>query len=258
MNGDANVNGNFSTSGNITFAGDKKIAYTPTAAGQPAIYSFGGPPVLPASPGGGGACWFPIPNSSYFQIPGILQAHGPSTLDGVENIMNMGFDGSNGIIDIAGGGTDMSNPFPRLLINYYCGKDVFMCTGQNGGSISMCTPTLGKVCIGIDPSLNIKNYKLAVNGTIGAKEVVVEKTQTPWPDYVFQKNYKLISLKDVEKYISENSHLPELPSAKEIEQNGINLGETNAILLKKVEELTLYIIEQNKRIEKLEMNRENH
>ena len=72
------------------------------------------------------------------------------------------------------------------------------------------------------------------------------------PDYVFAEDYKLKSLQEVEDYIKENKHLPEIPSAKEIEKNGLMLAEMNMNLLKKMEEMTLYIIEQNKRIEKLE------
>ena len=63
---------------------------------------------------------------------------------------------------------------------------------------------------------------------------------------------KLIPLKELEQYIQKNSHLPEVPSAANIKEEGVKLAERSAILLKKVEELTLYIIEQNKRIEKLE------
>lgn len=109
--------------------------------------------------------------------------------------------------------------------------------------------------IGIGTSLTVNNpngYKLAVNGTIGAKEVKVENTSTTWPDYVFKKDYKLMPLNELETYLDQNSHLPDVPSASEVEKNGINLGEMDAALLKKVEELTLYMIEQEKRIKALE------
>jgi hypothetical protein len=94
--------------------------------------------------------------------------------------------------------------------------------------------------------------KLTVNGNIHAKEVKIDLS-IPAPDYVFSPDYKLKPLQEVEEYINENNHLPEIPSAKELEKNGLMLAEMNMSLLKKVEELTLYIIEQNKRIEKLEM-----
>lgn len=86
--------------------------------------------------------------------------------------------------------------------------------------------------------------KLSVNGNIRSKEVKVEAVN--WPDYVFEEDYKVTSLGNLEKYIKENKHLPEVPSAKEIMDNGLELGEMNKTLLKKVEELTLYLIEQNK------------
>ncbi|MCR9252371.1 MAG: hypothetical protein NXI20_18245 [bacterium] len=102
-------------------------------------------------------------------------------------------------------------------------------------------------------------HKLAVNGSIGCKEVKVETTSA-WPDYVFEDGYDLISLEAIESFINENGHLPNIPSAAEVEENkGIELGEMNAKLLEKIEELTLYMIELKKenqslknRIEKIE------
>jgi hypothetical protein len=94
-------------------------------------------------------------------------------------------------------------------------------------------------------------YKLAVEGKIIAEELNI-KLRANWPDYVFAFSYKLSPLKELEKYIIKNSHLPEMPTAKEIENNGINTSEMITKLLKQQEELTLYIIEQNKRIEALE------
>jgi hypothetical protein len=87
--------------------------------------------------------------------------------------------------------------------------------------------------------------KLAVNGTIHSKEVKVDLTS--WPDYVFKPAYKLPSLLEVKNYIDENQHLPDMPSETEVAKNGINLGEMNKILVKKVEELTLYQIEQQEK-----------
>ena len=82
---------------------------------------------------------------------------------------------------------------------------------------------------------------------------------SPWPDYVFEPEYNLLSLEETEAFIKKHQHLPELPSAKEIEANGVQLGEMNRLLLQKIEELTLHLIEQQKlnkeliqRIEKIE------
>ncbi|MCV9928244.1 hypothetical protein OIU83_11295 [Flavobacterium sp. LS1R49] len=92
--------------------------------------------------------------------------------------------------------------------------------------------------------------KLTVNGKIHAKEVRIDllDPMTKVPDYVFANDYKLKSLQEVEEFIKQNSHLPEIPSAKEIEKNGLMLAEMNMSLLKKIEELTLYSIAQEKKI----------
>jgi hypothetical protein len=87
-------------------------------------------------------------------------------------------------------------------------------------------------------------YKLAVEGTIGARKVKV--TQASWADYVFNDGYRLRPLTEVESFIKENKHLPEIPSAKEVEKNGVDVGDNQALLLKKIEELTLYMIEIKK------------
>ena len=91
--------------------------------------------------------------------------------------------------------------------------------------------------------------KLAVNGDIYAKKVKV--TQTGWPDYVFQASYRLRPLSEVEQYINQHHHLPEITSAEEMEKNGLDLGENQAVVVMKIEELTLYIINLNKEVEAL-------
>jgi hypothetical protein len=115
----------------------------------------------------------------------------------------------------------------------------------------------GKVAIGTPLSSNPNNYTLAVNGKIGAKDVQIERNSASWPDYVFAPSYQLPSLREVEQYIQKNQHLQDVPSAKEIEKNGHSVGDMDAILLKKVEELTLYIIEQQKQIDALKKLVEN-
>jgi len=86
--------------------------------------------------------------------------------------------------------------------------------------------------------------KLDVNGTIHSKEVKVD--MIGWSDFVFKKEYNLPSLEEVEKHIAEKGHLENIPSEEEVLKNGINLGEMNAKLLQKIEELTLYVIEMKK------------
>jgi len=87
-------------------------------------------------------------------------------------------------------------------------------------------------------------YKLTVEGTIGARRMKV--MQGTWADFVFQPEYKLPTLAEVEGYIKVNRHLPDVPSAEEVEKDGLDLGEMNKRLLQKVEELTLYLIELKK------------
>ena len=76
---------------------------------------------------------------------------------------------------------------------------------------------------------------------------------TSWPDYVFDEGYHLMPLEEIEKYISDNHHLPGVPSAQQVDaENGFHVGEMNRILLEKIEELTLLLIEQNKKIKNME------
>lgn len=107
----------------------------------------------------------------------------------------------------------------------------------------------GNVGIG---TTNIDNpdYKLYVHGSIRTRKVRVD--QDVWADYVFEDSYPLQSLKEIEEFIQKNKHLPEVPSAAEVAKEGVDLGDNQVLLLKKIEELTLHLISQNKRIEQLE------
>jgi hypothetical protein len=111
----------------------------------------------------------------------------------------------------------------------------------------------GSVTVG---TLDAKGYKFAVAGNMIAEQIFC-KLQQNWPDFVFDDNYSLKSLSTVEQYIKEHKHLPDVPSATEVKEAGINLGQMNVILLQKIEELTIYLIEQNKKIEDLQKQIEN-
>ena len=86
-------------------------------------------------------------------------------------------------------------------------------------------------------------------GQVKTKEIVV--TLEGWSDYVFDSGYRLMPLGELERYVNANKHLPNIPSATEVEKNGVNVGEMNALLLEKIEELTLYIIDLQKQIDEL-------
>jgi hypothetical protein len=111
------------------------------------------------------------------------------------------------------------------------GKLLFNCTGNVG--IGTSNPT----------------EKLSVNGNIKCKQV--EVSLTGWSDFVFEDNYKLMPLSDLDQYIKDQNHLPGVPSTTEVMSTGSNLGEMDAILLQKIEELTLYVIELKKENEAL-------
>lgn len=106
--------------------------------------------------------------------------------------------------------------------------------------------------LGVNTTYVPNGFKLSVNGKIICEEIKVKMYST-WPDYVFGQKYQLLNLMDLDKYIKTNRHLPGVKSASEIENDGgIALSETTQILMEKIEELTLYIIEQEKRISYLE------
>ena len=108
----------------------------------------------------------------------------------------------------------------------------------------------GNVGIGTESFIDGSDtYRLSVDGKIRAHGV---KVYTTWADYVFEEDYDLLSLAEVKRHIEEKGHLPNVPSAAEVEKNGIELGNMNAKLLEKIEELTLYIIAQDARIKELE------
>ncbi len=100
---------------------------------------------------------------------------------------------------------------------------------------------------------NSPQAKLSVNGNVCAKEVRVSLSGSPcWPDYVFAQDYDLMEISDLRSYVRQNRHLPGVPSAAEVEENGVELGATTEVLLQKIEEMTLYILQLEERVQQLE------
>lgn len=409
------VNGNIVVSGGVStnelkMGGASGVItdYTPASGGMPAILNTRGAVI----PGGS------LPAATLFScgapavptvqaVNGMFYSYGTSaaSLGSTTNVVSFGFDGANGVIDMAGSSTSPGTP--KLLLNYTCGKDVAICTGANGGIVSVGknfevgfpvrdpgvsaniaalnknglvvttdhnydfgynthlvvnrgntkglvvdNPTLAagkkevftvygnghteivnaiyspgspafdgntvglfvgdrnmpdvialggamhntkmhvyqsdnfgyaavfqngggsgsgvlikagsgasasneyplfRVVSGGASSGSVEYEVFKVNGkdmTTYAREIKVNLS-TSWPDYVFDAGYQLRPLEEVEKYVKENSHLPDVPAAAEVEKDGINVGKMDAALLKKVEELTLYMIELKKENERM-------
>ena len=138
-------------------------------------------------------------------------------------------------------------------INFSTSEDTYIRGGKTGSLVNINDSHNGNVLIangGGNVGIGTTNptYKLSVNGNIRSKEVIVE---TGWADYVFDKKYKRLPLAEVEKFIAENNHLPNVPSAEDIQTNGLKVGEMQTKMMEKIEELTLYVIELKKEIELL-------
>ena len=123
-------------------------------------------------------------------------------------------------------------------------------TALFNGAVSAGTlSTSGTLRVGtIDPS-KAADFNLAVNGSALFTKAVVQQYSI-WPDYVFENDFKLQTLAELEKFIKANHHLPEIPTAKDVEKDGVDLGSNQALLLKKIEELTLLLIDQDKKMNK--------
>jgi len=145
-----------------------------------------------------------------------------------------------------------------VFIFLICGLTL-SCTAQQGiistatnGSTTLYDNGNPKDVIYISPSGNVgigkanPEQKLEVNGQIHTKEVQIDLNN--WPDFVFEDTYDLQSLREIARYIKINGHLPEVPSASQVADEGIYVGKMNALLLQKIEELTLHLIEKDKQI----------
>lgn len=138
------------------------------------------------------------------------------------------------------------------------GSDLLLATnsGNASGKVVLRTNGIGRVWVDATGNVSIGNsgkiatgYLLSIVGKVMAEEVRVELNGT-WPDYVFAKDYKLMPLQTLKKYVNENNHLPEVPAAEQM-KDGIEVGKMNKMLMQKVEELTLYVIQLNEEIQQL-------
>ena len=135
------------------------------------------------------------------------------------------------------------NPYNEIRFQGY--GDLTFFTNGNTGTEKLRITKTGNVGIGTtSPS-----YKLDVDGIVRAEEIKVQNV--PASDYVFEPNYHLKPIEEVETFIKENKHLPDIPSAEEFKENGVGLGEMDNMLLRKVEELTLYMIDMQKQMDEL-------
>nr|WP_299381506.1 fibronectin type III domain-containing protein [Allomuricauda sp.] len=163
------------------------------------------------------------PNTSYdFTVFAEDAAGNTSTVSNTETVLT----------NAGGGVTDYTSENSNLTTVDWTARDLF--ADRNVG-------------IG---TTNTQGYRLAVAGNVIAEGVKVE-LQGNWPDFVFLKEYDLMQLAEVREYIKQNGHLPNIPSAEKVAQDGIDLGTMNAKLLQKIEELTLYLLEQEEKIEAL-------
>ncbi|HNC33809.1 MAG TPA: hypothetical protein PLZ26_06800 [Bacteroidia bacterium] len=255
-NGTTNFKNNINLEQSLLFKNNAKIAFRPATTGIPDILSFGADPdvnLLSVNPNCNPTLNTPLIN----QFKGTIQLYDFITNNNnpfsTLSILEMGFDGFNSIIE-AQGNNSASNS-NRLLINYYCGKDVFV-GKANSGDLTANNNLLvnGKMGIGISQQdLNvISNYKLIVEGAVGVREMRIVNPAQSWPDYVFADNYKLKSLSDVEQFVESNKHLPGFAPAAIVASEGQNIGQLQVLQQQTIEEMYLHIIALEKRISKLE------
>ena len=157
--------------------------------------------------------------------------------------------------------TTTTDPFGEWGIEYVNGNtevdglNFWKPATSSHGSMNYCLFLKDNGNIGV--GTNNPQAKLAVNGEVLAKSVRVNTSNTYWPDYVFGDDYNLMSLRELEQYVKAHKHLPGIPSAQEVEEQGdVDLGAMNALLLEKVEELTRYVIDLQNQIDELKNGKE--
>jgi hypothetical protein len=225
----------------------------PVTVGKPGEFlSADGTWAAPSGGGGGDSYWLPSGGNIYY---------GNAVGIGMEPVEKLSLDsrwgrpihfhlgGSQAINSNAyytGTETLRSEEGPAYQISFSESNMAFKSalSGNAGSKVTwnevMVITKEGKIGIG---TADTKNYKLAVKGKLIAEEVVI-KYASQWPDFVFEDTYELMPLVDLEQFIHSNKHLPGIPDAQEVVEEGVPVGEMNALLLQKIEELTLYLLQQ--------------
>ena len=221
----------------------------------------------------------PLYEESYFGFNGLRTSGGWTfDTDGVHNggaIMTTDYAGVVRFLSIPSGsdGTKTQSITDSQILDY---TRMVIAPGQNAGiqiynaeatalyvvatqpfpysyalNTKVSNPLTKGLAVQYDDGTNIvENFKVYGNGQVYAREINVLSGN--FPDYVFKPDYKLMPLSSLQTYIAQNRHLPNLPTADEVEKQGLNVGATQVKLVEKIEELTLYILEQQKRIDALE------
>jgi hypothetical protein len=228
------------------------------------------------------AYWTGAPNKVFINCPDVRAGIGTDNPEQQLHVINNGLFG--GYVEMSSGimkhetviGSNEISSFSKLLIkntNRPAGLEIDQSANQNqwskllmlrfsnptteiikventfNGNIPFLLEANGRMIIRNNEN---KIFQLNPDGLIQTREVKVNLEN--WPDYVFDKDYPLMPLEEVSTFIQENGHLPNVPTAETIENEGLSLGEMNKILMEKIEELTLHLIQQEKRIQELEKN----
>jgi hypothetical protein len=372
IDGSVNITGNAKIAGALTvqdqinLSNNYSMKYFPAVGQNPSYTVFGGtnPGTPPAVP----FCWPVVPNVNAFN--GMMVGYN-STTQGFSGAINLGFDGANSIVEAMSSDPVTSNA--ALLLNYYCGRDIYMCTGAGGGvvgtgknfeigfpardmNIAANIKAVNKTSLQITntfstagnysfknivnnnttkaigvlnnstgtevenfvvygdgvtkitvPNSSLNNFPFLISKEIvagtyenlfyvkddgatyirtttvtgsgndrafsvldiatGNANFLVKKNGYVWarrfevtmnnfPDYVFAKEYKKKSLYEVEKFIKENGHLENMPSAEDVEKNGADIGEITRVNVEKTEEIFLYLVEMKKELDELKKQNE--
>lgn len=256
FNIDVNFTGTWAREFGISYNGTGKLAtFGALAVDGGLTYAYIGGNT--AAPGANASPWMVFKPNGYVGIgtiaPGArLSVEAPdSALDNFVRLENKGI--TNSLLYIGSASSvfpvieyrkkNVIESYNDLHISATNTNNLYFETGRvsTAAMIRMTINSAGNVGIG---TTTPGSYKLAVEGTIGARRMKV--TQGSWADFVFHPDYELPSLQEVEHFIKTNRHLPEIPSAEEVESDGLDVGEMNKKLLQKIEELTLYMIEMKK------------